>query len=125
MKKILKWALTNGAMGYMLWLGFVGGIEGAVNVTVTLTWLMFVTTFALFLVSCVDEHAVNIKMPVSSVVGSLDHVYDAAVFMFLVWHGAIFTGIAYLMHAIFIYWTRNNVEAAKAKVADAAKADQS
>ena len=95
--KALKWLFFNGGLAVLLWLGLVGEIEGARRLCLFIVWALFV--ISLFL--CSKEVMKSAVSQEPSVPAWLDYSFDFGVLSFLVWHGFIFSGIAYAIHFIF------------------------
>jgi hypothetical protein len=95
--KVLRWLLFNGLFAVILWFGIIGEIDGARRLGLFLVW----TTFILSLFLCSEEVMSSVVSQGSSVPAWMDNSFDFAVLSFLIWHGFIWSGIAYAIHFIF------------------------
>jgi len=98
----IKWLIINGGFSGFLYFGFIEGIEGAVNVVIFIAFAYMI--FSLFLFNADVQKAIKEKLEKDgvSVPRWIDIVFDISATLFLIWHGAIFTGIAYGIHTILI-----------------------
>lgn len=102
MKKLNRaatWTVTNAAFAWAVYAGYAQHIDGAHHVAVFAIWLMFIASF--FAVNDDVRKKLQAKGPqVSPYVGG---TFDAAIAIFLVWHGAWFLGAIYVIHALLIH----------------------
>jgi Ca2+/Na+ antiporter len=97
--KIKKWfqfIFWNILLAIMLWLGYVGEIKGAKNIALCIVWIQIV--FSPFLL----HPATQKLMTKSSFCQSFYLFFDLLVMGFLVWHGAIVTGVFYVLRVLFM-----------------------
>jgi hypothetical protein len=93
--RILGWFIGSALLVSMLYLGIIQGMEGAVRVASFLIWMTFV--FSLFMLSNEFVQVIN-KMGRPPMPRWVDVAFDLTLVMFLLWHGWVFSGVAYFIH---------------------------
>jgi len=100
-KRALFWAVANASFAWALWAGYVAGIAGGHHLAVFMVWFSFIGSMVVFSKD-VCEKMIAKGPPVPAM---LDGAFDACVVGFLVWHGAVFLGVIYLLHTLFVHGT--------------------
>jgi len=102
--KALSWFIVNGIFLACIYYGFVGGVVGAKNVSMTFAW--FAIVFSFFTLSEITIKDMKDKSP--SVPLWLDLVFDLVVTACFAWFGAFVTSALYLFHTVLLqeFWRR-------------------
>ncbi len=95
----IKWAIINAAFGAALYFGIVFGVTGAANVALFYAWLSFVLSWGALSDDLVRKFQAG-RSPTVPV--WLDVWVDVAAIIFMVWHGWLWTAIAYASHTILV-----------------------
>lgn len=90
------WLITNLAMGFILWVGIVDGIDGARNLGLFLVWAISILSITMLIPAVQEE----ISKKGRSIPRPINIMFDFAIACFLAWHGYIVTSIAYAIHII-------------------------
>ncbi len=93
--RALKWVLMNGVFAALLWAAVAHGVEGAQNIVVVAVWLLLLMTPLMWTADMQKTLAERGR----AVPAWLDGLFDVALVAVLLWHGWMFTGVAYLLHA--------------------------
>lgn len=98
--KLAIYLIGNATLGLCLWLGIIGGIEGATRLALVVAW--YHIAVSLF----VNNEQVIAKMIsrrfTPAVPQWIDVPYHVLIAGFMIWHGWMVTGIAYVLHTILI-----------------------
>lgn len=103
MNKLARWFLFNGLFAALLVAGFVYGIEGAENVALFIVWVTSI--ISLFFPTEKVVEVLREKKHMPPIKRSIDGAFDVVVICFLVWHGAVASGIAYFVHFVMLQLT--------------------
>ena len=99
-KQIKNWfniIFWTSLLSIMLWAGYVWEIKGAKNIALCIVWIQIV--FSPFLLLPEAQ-----KVMTKGILRQKFYLFfDLLIMGFLVWHGAIVTGVFYIFRAIFMY----------------------
>ena len=106
--RIIKYAVINGGFMACLYMGLIEDVGGALNVALFWAWLSFAVSPFSVSDEAIGWMAEDNKFP--SVPGWIDASVDVMVVVAFVWHGWIFTGMAFAVHAIIKSYARDRVK---------------
>lgn len=96
--RVLKWFLFNGLFGLAIYYGFYIGNENAARVAIFIAWVA-----AILSLCCLsDDIREALRKKGRSVPAPIDVTFDLLVVLAFVWHGAVATGVAYLVHLLML-----------------------
>lgn len=106
--RFVKWVLLQGAFAAAVWLGTVGAHEGAENVAVFWTWLVFIVSLGMLS----PDIARRVRPQPSPAPFWLASGVRAFILVLMVWHGWYFTALALILALVLLSPSKPTDEAA-------------
>jgi hypothetical protein len=104
--KHLKYLVLNSILALSLWFGLVEGIQGALNLGLFMSWLVFVLSLTLLSDDVVERGAKEgLWVPIW-----FDTLFDSFIVGLLAWHSCFWTAGVYFIHMCILVAYRSKVQ---------------
>lgn len=111
--KIARYFIFNAAFVGLLYYGFFKGVEGALNVALTLAWITAILGVIVLLGFMGNQEKMDAEISKTMAKDNhwmspawLDIPFDCAITLLFVWQGYIVLGIFYALHIVGVQYIR-------------------